>query len=388
MNKQHLWRGWISSLRSNLSTRGVRGFALGVSTAVAIGRYNPKASDMHVIPQTDQNHLDERYPQDLKLLQVNMVFRHGDRSPIRQWNPMDPIHSQGSEKETQFNAEDEELRKTLTWICDDDYGEEQDHLSSDVHDPTVKHKECHAGQLTRKGKYTQQRIGAALRRIYVDHCQLLPEELDGSQMILRSTNIPRTKKSLQAIMTLLYPREARPKRSQLDSEYNGVPFEIRSFEKGEETLFCDDHCPAVKKLFEEYYASPEYKRYQERVDHLKEHLHFFTSQKHTNGKAISLTDVYDHTNCRQAHGKALTHGLDEGYLQELETISSVHWWGIFSHPTLGRAVSRLGMGRLLSEISSNMNTSSLKFRAGTVVCSTQSSRTKVKNFTSFLFFSK
>ncbi|KAF8933325.1 histidine phosphatase superfamily [Dissophora ornata] len=63
---------------------------------------------------------------------------------------------------------------------------------------------CIPGQLTPVGAMQHRRLGAALRRIYVDELKLLPATYDPDTVYIRSTDVWRTKQSAENLMAGLY----------------------------------------------------------------------------------------------------------------------------------------------------------------------------------------
>lgn len=76
------------------------------------------------------------------------------------------------------------------------------------------------GQLTPIGMRQEYNLGKKLRHLYVDKYQLLPTNYDISSMIVRSSGIPRTLMSTQAILLGLYPLGTGP---LLSSQKNALP---------------------------------------------------------------------------------------------------------------------------------------------------------------------
>lgn len=95
---------------------------------------------------------------------------------------------------------------------------------------------CDAGMLTDRGRETTLALGERLRRLYVDQLDFLPPTLDSDaaaeSLYLRATPIPRALDSLQQTFHGLYPPHARAPHLS--------PFTIISRPIADETLFPND----------------------------------------------------------------------------------------------------------------------------------------------------
>ncbi|KAK3838175.1 MAG: histidine phosphatase superfamily [Linnemannia gamsii] len=70
---------------------------------------------------------------------------------------------------------------------------------------------CAPGQLTPLGALQHRKLGAALRQIYVDKLNLLPEIYDADTVHIRSTDVWRTKQSAEHLMAGMYGVQGKPK---------------------------------------------------------------------------------------------------------------------------------------------------------------------------------
>ncbi|KAK7683555.1 hypothetical protein QCA50_013390 [Cerrena zonata] len=144
-------------------------------------------------------------PPDLKLEQVHIYVRHGERTPVgvRMASPPASIPEHWSLCTTarRFRAS---VANTLSGPHDD----EQLPLRKVVERPdgTVVEGECLLGELTDLGRQTTYDFGHSLRRLYVDRLGFLPDKVRGNdEVYFRTTNMPRTTESLQQIIHGLYP---------------------------------------------------------------------------------------------------------------------------------------------------------------------------------------
>jgi len=141
------------------------------------------------------------------LLQVFVLSRHGDRSPLFSvpkerkdkrvhWNCTlaAPIRSLTTNKSLTSGA-------GIYFLYDNNgagvFGNEDGWNGN-----------CATGQLTEVGGEMCTRMGAGLREIYIDKFHLLPDSLtakDVEMFYLRTTDYPRTHESLASLMEGLYP---------------------------------------------------------------------------------------------------------------------------------------------------------------------------------------
>ncbi|PRP75986.1 hypothetical protein PROFUN_01702 [Planoprotostelium fungivorum] len=307
------------------------------------------------VPSTDDTLLKKMYPNDLKLRQVQMVFRHGDRTPIVKWNPYEPTQETISKEEAK-----PDLKKILDWVCEDDYGKEQE-LITDISKESLNTRTCEAGDLTRLGKYQHQRIGAAMRSIYVDRLGFLPRDLDPSVLSLRSTDVKRTKQSMQNQLSTLYPRTSDQPLATEES-YSGMPITIRRDPKEatlqSETLYIDHSCGRVRELMKEFSQSEYNKEFVKRErEPLEKELSFYLSQKDEKGRNRSMTEdrSQDATAAwSQRRSECSRHSAQTDVWEvfnRLEKVVSNTWWMPYSRSA---ELAKLGIGRLVGEISTAM----------------------------------
>jgi acid phosphatase len=133
-------------------------------------------------------------PHGYKLRHIQVVTRHGARTPRRSWFP---VSNRGS------------------WICDSDvaYAGRIEAVPL-IHprrirtllDPRLADfpPNCLLGELTVEGMDQHFRLGAAYRKWLVDELQFLSPELDPAEICARSTSLDRTFRSALSFMHGLY----------------------------------------------------------------------------------------------------------------------------------------------------------------------------------------
>lgn len=125
-----------------------------------------------------------------QLLQVQLLHRHGDRTPV---------HSLPG------------FLENVSWNCSDSVLEDVE-----VDDSLKLRKvyyegrqalrgNCMLGQLTGRGERQLNALGSQFRRMYVDTHGFMPAKMDPSQLKLRSTDVERTIRSAYHFLSGLYP---------------------------------------------------------------------------------------------------------------------------------------------------------------------------------------
>lgn len=200
-------------------------------------------------PPYSDAELAQLYPPRLHLQQVQILLRHGERTPINArftnaglaafWpyctavrrlrsavlGPSGPgaesvSASDGTFSELQWRRRLETFGAVDAAIPASGPGGELDSL-------------CDLGMLTDRGRETTYALGTRLRKLYVDHLGFLPASIkDADFLYLRATPIPRALESMQQAFLGLYPPHAR------DADF--PPLTIISRSPADETLFPND----------------------------------------------------------------------------------------------------------------------------------------------------
>ncbi|KAK7754198.1 hypothetical protein SLS62_003775 [Diatrype stigma] len=181
-------------------------------------------------PPYTQDELRTLYPANLELQLVQVLLRHGERSPVSA-----RFQNTGLPAFWPYCSVVRQLKSAVRESSSD-----TSPSSSDTHNPhqfsTLEWKRrletfsptgsdepvlasgprgevdgiCDMGMLTDKGRQTTFDLGRRLRRLYVDQLGFLPPALaadaDVEALYLRATPIPRALDSLQETLAGLYPR--------------------------------------------------------------------------------------------------------------------------------------------------------------------------------------
>jgi hypothetical protein len=195
------FHGCAAKQQEGVKARSFKGSVEGAyARARAVDRYDYCQAPM---PSTDVFADFAKQHSNLELVQVNLVTRHGDRAPTQAWPDI----------------------RNYTWHCGVDADQELVTKSNgtgsyfqavfnDDSNPWVSlvpSGTCEMGELTQKGSTQHIELGAALRDMYVDTAGFLPEQFDANTVYARSTDIWRTRISLQSMLLGLYPENTRAK---------------------------------------------------------------------------------------------------------------------------------------------------------------------------------
>ncbi|PFH58191.1 hypothetical protein XA68_14031 [Ophiocordyceps unilateralis] len=185
--------------------------------------------------------LTRLYPPQLKLQLVQVLLRHGERTPVTArfakaglpafW-PYCSAARQLRATVLQHGDGDKAALSTVEWRRRlETFGRHDGPVLAKGPDGEVD-AICDMGMLTDRGRQSTLRLGQRLRNLYVNQLDFLPPSLDASDdslVYLRSTPSPRALESLQQAFVGLYPPHAGSR-----------PPVIVSRAPAEETLFPND----------------------------------------------------------------------------------------------------------------------------------------------------
>ncbi|RKP11835.1 histidine phosphatase superfamily [Piptocephalis cylindrospora] len=234
------------------------------------------------------------------LHQLQEVFRHGDRTPIRVLQGDSGIWDCGESREVQHVAGSKGNSVTESIVLD------YTTPSSSPYSKNMWRGSCIPGQLTPKGIQQHHELGQALRSIYVDKLAFLPSTLDPSVMYLRTTDRWRTRQSLSSQLTGLYPPEHR---ASSDNTTTTAPLTVHVRPRVLDTLV-DPHeqCPRVEEFEVNRTKTTEFQAYWNQTSTLRTHLNSiasFTSSSTDHKYGPSLVPFMDVVNARVCHAKPL-----------------------------------------------------------------------------------
>jgi len=176
--------------------------------------FNPKMTTLQPRGPYSQDELKKLYPEGLQLQLVQVLLRHGERSPVSArfqnagLQPFWPYCAVARQMSSATFAEGKwtamQWRRRMETFGLDDGPVIASGPKGEVDSV------CNLGELTDTGRQTTYDLGRRLRHLYVDQLQYMPPSIDDADMIyLRATPIPRALESLQQTFWGMYPSKNR-----------------------------------------------------------------------------------------------------------------------------------------------------------------------------------
>ncbi|KAK3401076.1 histidine phosphatase superfamily [Sordaria brevicollis] len=328
-------------------------------------------------PYTDDE-LKKLYPPGLQLQQVQILMRHGERTPVTArfqnagLKPFWPYCASVRQMRSimlDYNGENNKVPDAITGKT----GNAPFHTvewkrrleTFGPNDEPVVAKGpgnelddvCDFGALTDLGRQSTSRLGMRLRKLYVDRLGFLPETIHSTDdFYLRSTNVPRALESMHQTFQALYPpstREPHPETGKFP-----VPT-VLTRGPGDETLYPNDgNCrrfAALSRAFAQR-AADRWNATEE-MEYLNK---VYGKWMPANSPRVAvdsrprLSGIMDTVNASLAHGQQ-TRLPEEFYDYKarkiMEMIASDEWFAGFNE---SREYRMLGMGALLGDILGRM----------------------------------
>ncbi|RKP07578.1 histidine phosphatase superfamily [Thamnocephalis sphaerospora] len=238
--------------------------------------YAPPTDDDYTLCEAKTpDHTTYRTLPGAQLVHIQVVTRHGDRTPAMAILPNEQAdwRCDNAEEVTQ-------LADSSTDASDAKDSEHAQRIGAYQRRVVVPKRpayrntvwssgSCSLGQLTLKGVRQHKALGEQLRAIYVDHLKVLPERLNAStlsaQLYARSSDVQRTRQSAAALLTGLWPLKVR------DPDARIIPLHV--YPEEAETLWGHPNdCPRAASVVHAVRSSPEYEAYLERHAPLRTRL--------------------------------------------------------------------------------------------------------------------
>ncbi|KAI9862647.1 MAG: hypothetical protein M1824_001197 [Vezdaea acicularis] len=315
-------------------------------------------------PYTDDE-LIKLYPPELQLQQVQILLRHGERSPVSarfQSAGLSPYWPYCNDAKRMVNIVKVNMRgkdwDELHWRRRlETFGEDDEPV---IASNARKGPDgiCDLGQLTDEGRDSTLALGKRLRHLYVDRLGFMPKVInDADLMYIRSTPIPRALESVQQAFSGLYPASSRA------ANFPAMTIITRTV--ADETLFPNDGACRRFGQLSRAFAERTAERWNE-TDEMN-YLNKLISKwmpPHSRRVAVDshprLSGIMDTINATLGHGP-LTRLPKEFYdpkaLEIINRISTEEWFSGFKESEEYRT---LGIGPLLGDIVSRMTANALK----------------------------
>jgi len=171
-------------------------------------------------PYTDEE-LRKLYPDNLELQLVQVLMRHGERTPVSArfqnagLHPFWPYCASVRQMKSTIlalngNVDTSAPFSTLEWTRHlETFGPDDEPVIA-LGPKGERNDICDMGSLTDLGRQSTSRLGLRLRQLYVDRLGFLPETISSTDgFYLRSTPVPRALESLHQTFSALYPPAAR-----------------------------------------------------------------------------------------------------------------------------------------------------------------------------------
>ncbi|KAL6706045.1 hypothetical protein ACN47E_006147 [Coniothyrium glycines] len=302
-----------------------------------------------------QAELDKLYPKELELQLVQVLLRHGERSPVAprfQNTGLPPYwpYCNAARRLTSviMNTSDWnslEYRRRLETFGSDDGPVIASGPKGEFNGI------CQPGELTDKGRETTTSLGQRLRHLYVDQLKFMPKLIADSDMIyLRATPVPRALESVQQAFWGFYPPSART------ADFPPPTIIQRTF--ADETLFPNDASCRRFAQISRAFAQRAAENWNDTPD--MEYLSK-TLSKYMPGKSKVAVDskprlsgIMDTLNATDAHGPATK--LPKDFYDPkaraiIDKITVEEWFKGYTESTEYRM---LGIGALMGDITSRM----------------------------------
>ncbi|KAJ9134472.1 Phosphoglycerate mutase-like protein [Pleurostoma richardsiae] len=310
-------------------------------------------------PYTDEE-LRQLYPAHLELQLVQVLLRHGERTPVSArfqntglrafWPYCSAVRQLKSAVLDGGSYSTFEWKRRLETFGPDD----QPVVASGPHGELDN--VCDMGSLTDPGRASTYELGKRLRKLYVDRLGFLPASISSADfMYLRATPIPRALESLHQTFAGLYPVSTR------EGYADGVfpPPTILTRAPGDETLYPNDgNCRRFAALSRAF-AQRTAERWNDSEE--MEYLHkLYGKWMPPDSPRVAvdgrprLSGIMDTINATEAHGpdtRLPKEFYDRKGHEIIEKIGVEEWYSGYKE---SREYRMLGIGPLLGDIVTRM----------------------------------
>ncbi|KAG0652150.1 putative acid phosphatase [Hyphodiscus hymeniophilus] len=303
--------------------------------------------------------LKKLYPEGLQLQLVQVLLRHGERSPVSArfqnagLGPFWPYCAVARQMVSSTIEASEAKWSSLQWRRRlETFGPDDGPVIAAGPRGEVD-AVCNLGELTDKGRQTTWNLGSRLRHLYVDQLRFMPPVINNTDSIyLRATPIPRALDSLQQTFWGMYPSSTRATPFP--------PITIVTRAPADETLFPNDgNCRRFAQLSRAF-AQRTADRWNATSD--MEYLNKLISKwmPETGNKRVAvdshprLSGIMDTINSTLAHGpetRLPKEFYDDKARAIIEKIGVEEWFSGYQESQEYRA---LGIGGLMGDVVTRM----------------------------------
>lgn len=295
--------------------------------------------DGRVFAAEQNNSISEENIPELRLKHVQIIFRHGARTPLHLTPgieeavyPADYLlrHVPYTQFDIQFVHKDGSPLKPSQY---------------DAHyEETKLRGGCTGGLLTSYGYDQMYMLGKRLRRDYIDNLKFL-EAFDPELVDLTTTHMSRTKASLQSVLAGLFGAENLKKQG---------PVVVKSNHTKDEILVpSPDICPVFRKI--NHAAMVHYKDLEEFKDDgalIRSKL----GEHHFKKKGVNFIDIRDDIVARKTHGLPIPEQITPDIFQMIDRNATklMYYANCGKHEAERMVAVRLSMGRTMKKFLDNI----------------------------------
>jgi acid phosphatase len=310
-------------------------------------------------PPYTAEELQKLYPKGLELQLVQVLLRHGERTPVsaRFQNTGLPAFWPycSAVRELKSAVLEKSHFTTFEWKRRLETFGRNDEPVLALGPQGEMDDVCDMGALTDKGRLTTYNLGERLRRLYVDQLGFMPEKINSADFFyLRATPIPRALESMQQTFSAFYPTSTREPGP--DGRFPNPTILTRS--PGDETLFPNDgNCRRFAALSRAF-AQRTAERWNKTDD--MEYLNRLYGKWMPEGSRVAvdsrprLSGIMDTINSTLAHGpetRLPKEFYDAKGKKIIEKIGVEEWYSGYKE---SREYRMLGIGGLMGDIVARM----------------------------------
>ncbi|CAM0142796.1 hypothetical protein VKS41_002640 [Umbelopsis sp. WA50703] len=284
------------------------------------------------------------YPDNLELKFLQLVHRHGERTPVRKrletlvpsiWNLCDANSQMFTViAKLQGQTIDSTLKPVrLSRLVETEHG--------DGIQVTATPGSCFYGQLTNVGRASMTRLGSRLRDIYIDNLKFLPDTWDEKTVYIRSTDYTRTQESVQQLIAGgLYPENKRDESFKLN---------IRTRDARDDNMFPNPSCKKLRQLTRDFNATVA-EQCKPKLEKISERMRTYVPEVSLDSHP-SANGILDTLVSAKAHGFKLPPDIDDDLLSDLADVVTHEWFAGAMH---NEEIRKLSLGRLMGDIRDRM----------------------------------
>ncbi|GET03926.1 phosphoglycerate mutase-like protein [Rhizophagus clarus] len=270
-----------------------------------------------LFPSYDDEKIRFYYPDHLRLKLVQVIHRHGERTPVK------PYLEHVIPSLWNLCHETKELQSNILLFQEDK--DNQDNFKGyeqftyrriDTYS-SPSPGTCAFGQLTDIGRKSMSELGAHFRTLYVDKLKFLDEKLSNDKLLfLRSTDHARTFESLQQLVIGgLYPSKFRS---------NSYVLNIHTRDLNKETLHQNSKCKRLMKLIKQFEEASKL-RYESDLKYLTTQLKPIVKEVKLDSEP-SLNQIFDTVTAAKANKIPIPKEFTEEIIDKIDEISTGEWF--------------------------------------------------------------